>query len=75
MFGFIRPYKPELRVREVNRFQAVYCGLCHEIKDRYGRLQTYFLSYDMTFFCFGHWFHRRGRTENAILPLRCQPIS
>ena len=49
MFGFIRPYKPELRVREVNRFQAVYCGLCHEIKDRYGRLQTYFLSYDMTF--------------------------
>ena len=50
MFGFIRPYKPELRVREVNRFQAVYCGLCHEIKDRYGRLQTYFLSYDMTFF-------------------------
>lgn len=50
MFGFIRPYKPELRVREVNRFQAVYCGLCHEIKNRYGRLQTYFLSYDMTFF-------------------------
>ena len=50
MFGFIRPFKPELRVREVERFQAVYCGLCHELKRRYGRLQTYFLSYDMTFF-------------------------
>lgn len=50
MFGFIRPFKPELRVREVDRFQAVYCGLCHELKRRYGRLQTYFLSYDMTFF-------------------------
>lgn len=50
MFGFIRPVKSELRVREVDRFQAVYCGLCHEIKRRYGRIQTYFLSYDMTFF-------------------------
>lgn len=50
MFGFIRPFKPELRVREVERFQAVYCGLCHELKRRYGRLQTYFLSYDMAFF-------------------------
>ena len=50
MFGFIRPFKPELRVREVERFQAVYCGLCHELKRKYGRLQTYFLSYDMAFF-------------------------
>jgi len=28
MFGFIRPVKDELRVREVHRFQEVYCGLC-----------------------------------------------
>lgn len=49
MFGFIRPLKSELRVREVERFQSVYCGLCHEIKARYGRFHTLFLSYDMTF--------------------------
>ncbi|MBS5164660.1 MAG: hypothetical protein KHY77_02730 [Butyricicoccus pullicaecorum] len=49
MFGFIRPVKSELKVREVERFQIVYCGLCHEIRRRYGRLQTFFLSYDMTF--------------------------
>lgn len=49
MFGFIRPVKSELKVREVERFQTVYCGLCHEIRRRYGRLQTFFLSYDMTF--------------------------
>lgn len=49
MFGFIRPVKSELKVREVERFQTVYCGLCHEILRRYGRLQTFFLSYDMTF--------------------------
>lgn len=49
MFGFIRPVKSELKVREVERFQTVYCGLCHELRRRYGRLQTFFLSYDMTF--------------------------
>lgn len=50
MFGFIRPVKSELRVREVDRFQQVYCGLCHAIRARYGRFYTLFLSYDMTFF-------------------------
>lgn len=49
MFGFIRPIKPELRVREAERFQSVYCGLCHTIRARYGHLHTMFLSYDMTF--------------------------
>lgn len=50
MFGFIRPVKSELRVREADRFQQVYCGLCHAIRARYGRFYTLFLSYDMTFF-------------------------
>ncbi len=50
MFGFIRPVKPELRVKEADRFQQVYCGLCHAIRARYGRFFTFFLSYDMTFF-------------------------
>lgn len=49
MFGFIRPVKSELRVREVERFQFIYCGLCHAIRERYGFLHTMFLSYDMTF--------------------------
>lgn len=49
MFGFIRPVKSELRVRELDRFKAVYCGLCHALRARYGRLHTFFLSYDMTF--------------------------
>lgn len=49
MFGFIRPMKPELRMREADRFQSVYCGLCHTIRQRYGPLHTMFLSYDMTF--------------------------
>ena len=49
MFGFIRPVKSELRVREMERFKSVYCGLCHAIRRRYGRVHTLSLSYDMTF--------------------------
>ncbi len=50
MFGFVRPLKPELRVRELDRFGQMYCGLCATLKKRYGYLQTTFLSYDLTFF-------------------------
>ncbi len=50
MFGFIRPVKAELKVKEADRFQQVYCGLCREIRAEYGILYTFFLSYDMTFY-------------------------
>ncbi len=50
MFGFIRPLRSELRVREWERFQSVYCGLCHTIRRQYGLLQTCLLSYDCTYF-------------------------
>lgn len=49
MFGFIRPVKSELRVREAERFNQVYCGLCRLIKADYGGFYTLFLSYDMVF--------------------------
>ncbi len=49
MFGFVIPMKSELRVREWERFQSVYCGLCHSIRTRYGLVQTALLSYDCTF--------------------------
>ena len=49
MFGYILPVKSELKVRELERFRAVYCGLCQEIHRQYGRYHTLFLSYDMTF--------------------------
>ena len=49
MFGFIRPLKSELKVREWERFQSVYCGLCHSIRSRYGSAQAMLLSYDCTY--------------------------
>ena len=30
MFGYVRPFKPELRMKEYEAYKAVYCGLCKE---------------------------------------------
>ena len=49
MFGFVRPLRGELKVREWERFQSVYCGLCHTIRRHYGIMQTALLSYDCTY--------------------------
>lgn len=49
MFGYIIPNKPELRVKEYNRYRAVYCGLCRRLKERYGIIGELTLTYDMTF--------------------------
>ncbi len=49
MFGYVRPLKGELRVRELEEFKAVYCGLCCELGRRYGFLWRNVLSYDLTF--------------------------
>lgn len=49
MFGFVRPLRGELKVREWERFQSVYCGLCHTIRSHYGLLQTVMHSYDCTY--------------------------
>ena len=49
MFGFVRPLRGELKVCEWERFQSVYCGLCHTIRRHYGLVQTTMLSYDCTY--------------------------
>lgn len=49
MFGYVTILKPELRVKEFYRYNAYYCGLCHVLKKKYGRLGQATLTYDMTF--------------------------
>lgn len=49
MFGYVRPLKSELKVREYDAYQAVYCGLCHTMAQRYGFLSRFTLNYDFTF--------------------------
>lgn len=49
MFGFIGCNRAELTQEEKNRYQSVYCGLCRNIRNRYGWPERLSLSYDMTF--------------------------
>ncbi|MEA4965704.1 MAG: DUF5685 family protein [Oscillospiraceae bacterium] len=49
MFGYVRPLREELKVRDLNRWQADYCGLCRCLGKRYGFFTRFLLSYDMTF--------------------------
>ena len=49
MFGYVRPRKDELKVRDWEAYQAVYCGLCHTLGRRYGLLPRMFLNYDFVY--------------------------
>lgn len=49
MFGYIKPFKPELRLKEFDTYKAVYCGLCHEMGRHFGPFSRFTLSYDFTF--------------------------
>ncbi len=49
MFGYVRPEKPDLLMREFSRYRSVYCGLCKEIARAYGQLPRIATGYDLTF--------------------------
>lgn len=49
MFGYIKPVKEELKVREWEAYQGIYCGLCKELGRSYGQLSRFTLSYDFAF--------------------------
>lgn len=49
MFGYVMANKPELKVKEFDRYKAFYCGLCRRLKYSGGNLGPLTLTYDMTF--------------------------
>ena len=50
MFGYVRPFKSELLVREYDQYKAAYCQLCRALREHYGRAASFTLSYDCTFY-------------------------
>lgn len=49
MFGYIRPLRDELKVRDYDKYKACYCALCRTLKRRGTPLSSFILSYDFTF--------------------------
>ncbi|MBQ1950096.1 MAG: hypothetical protein II363_00630 [Clostridia bacterium] len=54
MFGYVRLYKPEIKMGEYEQYQGIYCTLCRRLGKRYGPLARLTLSYDMTFLALLH---------------------
>ncbi len=48
MFGYLRPYRPYLLVKDFELYRSVYCGLCRQLGKDYGILARLGLSYDCT---------------------------
>lgn len=49
MFGYIYVNEQELKLKEYTIYRSFYCGLCHNLKQRYGRTAQMMLNYDLTF--------------------------
>ena len=49
MFGYVVMNKPEIKFKDFDMYRSFYCGLCRELKERYGLSGQITLTYDMTF--------------------------
>ncbi len=49
MFGYVKTFKPELKVREYEMYRSVYCTVCKRIGKKYGHALRFSLSYDFAF--------------------------
>lgn len=55
MFGYVRPVRQELRCKDFDLYRATYCGLCRNLRRRYGLVAPMFLSFDLTFLALLLW--------------------
>ncbi len=49
MIGYVTVNRGELKVKELGIYQAFYCGVCRDIKEKFGQIPRMTLSYEMTF--------------------------
>lgn len=49
MFGYVKPFEPDLRLREYETYRALYCGLCRSMGKHTGLLSRLTLNYDFVF--------------------------
>ena len=69
MFGYVKPFKPHLRICEYETYKAVYCGLCKTLGKTYGIAARMTLSYDFAFL--GLMALAMNDSEAEIVQCRC----
>ncbi len=51
LLGYVRAYKPEMKMKDYELYKGVYCSLCRALGRNYSPLAQLFLSYDFTLAC------------------------
>lgn len=79
MFGYVVMNKPEIKFKDFDVYRSFYCGLCRELRERYGIVGQLSLTYDMTFVILllsGLYEPptRQGTTRCVIHPVKKQPV-
>ncbi len=63
MFGYVKPYAPDLYVREYELYRATYCGVCKSMRRHTGLFSTLTLSYDSVFLALVRMLYGDRKTE------------
>lgn len=50
MYGYLRTYSDELKVKQVRLYKKYYCTLCSQLDNKIGILYRFLTSYDITLF-------------------------
>ncbi|MBQ8305272.1 MAG: hypothetical protein IJX90_03535 [Blautia sp.] len=79
MFGYIMINKPELKIKDYEMYRSFYCGLCRDLKERYGLSGQASLTYDLTFVVLllsGLYEPKgcKGLTRCAVQPVLPHPV-
>lgn len=79
MFGYVKIYKNELKVKEYDLFKAYYCGLCKTLKKNFGFASRMGLSYDLTFLSLilSSVYEEEEKVESCVCmanPLKKKPV-
>ena len=79
MFGYVVLNKPEIKFKDFDMYRSFYCGLCRELRERYGISGQITLSYDMTFviLLLSALYEpptRKGTTRCIVHPVRKQTV-
>ena len=79
MFGYVVMNKPEIKFKDFDLYRSFYCGLCRELKSKYGISGQISLTYDMTFvvILLSALYEpptQKGTTRCVIHPVHRQPV-
>lgn len=69
MFGYVVVNKPELKIKDFDKYQQYYCGLCQSLKKTHGKISQLTLNNDLTFV--GILLSGLYEPEDTIKKIRC----